>query len=176
MQTTATYTKLRDQSWGVRVASSILPAAGSTVSVAKRDGSVKYRIGHVEAFHIIQSFSYDEVVETYTFALDPRWASLFSNREFALIDWAKRLQIGRGQDMAKALQRLVATSSDTVQRYALDWLKDKMQYQGRMRDFRGALAKAVRELERLEIVSRSRVEQSTKGKEQLVMYKSPDAT
>lgn len=147
-----------------------LTVATLFIESRKRDGSIKYRIGHVEAFHIIQSFRYDEEVETYTFALDSRWASLFSNREFALIDWGKRLQIGRGQDMAKTLQRLVATSSDTVQRYALDWLKNKMQYEGRMRDFRGALAKAVRELERLEIVATSRVEQSTKGKEQLVMW------
>jgi hypothetical protein len=36
------------------------------------------------------------------------------------------MQIGRGQDMAKALQRLVATSADSVQRYGLDWLKRKL--------------------------------------------------
>ena len=51
--------------------------------------------------------------------------------------------------MAKALQRLVATSADPIQRYALDRLKDKMQYAGRLRDFKVALEKATRELERL---------------------------
>lgn len=147
-----------------------LTVATLFIESRKSDGSIKYRIGHIEAFHIIQSFRYDEAVETYTLALDPRWASLFSNREFALIDWGKRLQIGRGQDMAKALQRLVATSSDKVQRYSLDWLKNKMQYEGRVRDFRGALERGVRELERLEIISTSKVERSTKGKEQLVMW------
>lgn len=153
-----------------------LTVATLFIEAKKPDGSLKFRVGHLEAFHIVQRFRYDDASETYSFVMDPRWVQLFSNHEFALIDWAKRLQIGRGQDMAKALQRLVATSSDTVQRYALDWLKDKMQYQGRMRDFRGALAKAVRELERLEIVTESRVEQSTKGKEQLVMHKSPEST
>lgn len=147
-----------------------LAVATLFIESRKRDGSIKYRIGNVEAFHIIQSFRYDEEVETYTLVLDARWASLFSNQEFALIDWGKRLQIGRGQDMAKALQRLVATSSEDVQRYSLEWLKNKMQYQGRMRDFRGALTKAARELERLEIVATAKVELNTKGKEQFSMW------
>jgi hypothetical protein len=71
--------------------------------------------------------------------------------------------------MAKTLQRLVATSADQVQRYALDWLKDKMEYAGRMRDFRDAITRAVNELERLEIAS-GRIEDSTKGKPQLVLH------
>jgi len=93
------------------------------------------------------------------YTLDPRWRMLFGNREFALIDWDKRLQIGKGQDMAKALQHLIAASADRLQRYALDWLKVKLQYGGRIRDFREALARSMRELER-----------SSKGKEQLAVW------
>ena len=150
-----------------------LTVATLFIEAKKPDGSTKYRIGHTEAFHIVQSFRYDEGAEFYSFTLDPRWNSLFGNREFALIDWPKRLQIGRGQDMAKALQRLLATSSEPVQRYALDWLKAKMQYAGRLRDFKDTLARAVQELERLEIVAAGRVEASTKGKEQLVVWLCP---
>lgn len=150
-----------------------LTAATLFIEAKKSDGSTKYKIGNTKAFHILADFEYNETSETYTFTLDPRWRALFGNREFALIDWPKRLQIGRGQDMAKALQRLLATSSDPVQRYALDWLKDKMQYAGRLRDFKDALARAVQELERLEIVAAGRVEASTKGKEQLVAWISP---
>ena len=95
-----------------------------------------YRIGHTEAFHLLQSFTYDEFTGTFSFTLDTRWEQLFGNREFAKINWQKRLQIGRGQDMSKALQRLIATSSDKEQRNGLAWLKPKLQYTGRMRDFK----------------------------------------
>lgn len=147
-----------------------LTVATLFIEAKKSDGSTKYRIGHTEAFHIVQSFRYNDELETYTFTLDPRWAVLFRNFEFALIDWKKRLQIGRGQDMAKALQRLVAASSDPVQRYALDWLKEKMQYASPLRKFKEALRTALEELERLEIVATWKLEHSGKGKEQLALW------
>lgn len=136
----------------------------------KRDGSTRYSIGRMVAFHIISGLAYDDELETYNYTLDPRWVQMFGNREYSLIDWEKRMQIGRGQDMAKTLQRLVATSADQVQRYALEWLKAKMEYSGRMRDFRNAISRAVRELERLEIIVGGRIEDSKKGKEQLSMW------
>jgi len=89
----------------------------------------------------------------------------------AQVDWTKRLQFGIRQDMAKVLQRLVATSNEQIQRYAIDWLKDKLEYTGRMRDFLNAVERATRELERLEIIAGSRVELSTKGKIQAVWTK-----
>lgn len=137
------------------------------IEAKKPDGSTKYAIGKTEAFHILQRFFYDDDLQSYVYILDPQWRTMFSNREYALLDWGKRLKIGRGQDMAKTLQRLVATSSDSVQRYELAWLKDKMQYTGRMRDFKIALIASVAELERLEIVLAGKLEISTKGKEQL---------
>ncbi len=83
------------------------------------------------------------------------------------------MQIPRGLDMAKTLQRLLATSSDPVQRYGLDGLKAQMDYTGRMRDFRDALSKAVTEMERLEIIAKGCIEDSTKGKPQLVLWLVP---
>jgi len=134
----------------------------------KPDGSTRYTIGKTVSFRIIASFSYDDKGQTYSYSLDPRWVQIFSNREYSLIDWDKRMQIGRGQDMAKTLQRLLATSADAVQRYALDWLKGKMEYAGRMRDFKDAIERAADELERVEI-AKGRIENSTKGKPQLVL-------
>jgi hypothetical protein len=136
----------------------------------KPDGSTRYSIGKTVSFRIVSSFVYDDETESYTYTLDPRWVQMFANREYALIDFEKRLQIGRGQDVAKSLQRLLATSADPVQRYALDWLKSKMEYSGRMRDFRESLMRACAELERLEIIARSRIEQSTRGKAQLAIW------
>lgn len=136
----------------------------------KPDGSTRYSIGKTVSFRIVQAFAYDDQSETYTYTLDPRWVQMFGNREYSLIDWDKRMQIGRGQDMAKTLQRLLATSADPVQRYALDWLKAKMEYGGRMRDFRDALTRACTELERLEIITAHKIEDSTKGKPQLALW------
>lgn len=101
---------------------------------------------------------------------------MYGNREFALIDWDQRLQIKQGQDMAKALQRLVATSADTVQRYRgrLDWLRAKMQYSSPMRKFRDSLTAAMQELERVRIIADPRFERSTKGKEQAVWSRNVD--
>jgi hypothetical protein len=95
---------------------------------------------------------------------------MFGNQEYALLDWDKRMQIGRGLDMAKTLQRLVATSSDPVQRYALEVLKAQMGYTGRMRDFRDALSRAMRELVRLAIIAEGDIVDSRKGLPQLVMW------
>ncbi|MFV3384651.1 plasmid replication initiator TrfA [Pseudomonas sp. NY15364] len=133
---------------------------------ATKAGVNKLQIGRTRALHLIEGFDYDDELEAYTYRIDPRWGELYSNREFALIHWDKRLQISQGQDMAKAIQRLVATSADIEQRYSLDWLKAKLLYTSPTRKFRGALLSALEELERLEIIADARLEHSTKGKEQ----------
>ena len=137
----------------------------------KPDGSTRYTVGKMESFNVLKDLDYEG--EMYTYILDPRWVVLFGNQEYSLIDWDKRMQIARGLDMAKTLQRLLATSADPVQRFGLEMLKDKMQYSGRMRDFRDALSRAVAELERLEIIAKGSIEDSTKGKPQLVLWLQP---
>lgn len=141
----------------------------------KPDGSTRYSVGKMLSFSILKELDYDSTTKKYSYILDPRWVILFSNQEYALIDWDKRMQIGRGQDMAKTLQRLVATSSNPVQYYALEWLKEKMEYAGRMRDFEDAITHAVTELVRLEIVARGSIDDSAKGKPQLVLWLKPSA-
>ena len=137
----------------------------------KPDGSTRYTVGKMESFNVLKDLDYEG--EMYTYILDPRWVVLFGNQEYSLIDLDKRMQIPRGLDMAKTLQRLLATSSDPVQRYGLDGLKAQMDYTGRMRDFRDALSKAVTEMERLEIIAKGCIEDSTKGKPQLVLWLVP---
>jgi hypothetical protein len=143
------------------------------IEARRTDGTAKYRLGRASSFHVLAGFDYDDSTETYSFTLDPRWVVMFGNQEFARLDWDKRMQIGRGQDMAKTLQRLVATSSDEVQRYGLEWLKDKMEYSGRIRDFRDAITRAVAELVRLEIIDKGRIDDSARGTPQLVLWISP---
>lgn len=140
------------------------------IEVTKADGKPKLSIGKTRALHLIGGFDYDEASEQYTLTIDSRWHSMYGNREFALIDWVKRREFGRNQDMAKTLQRLVATSSNSVQRYSLEWLKAKMEYASPMRKFREALDGACKELERLEIIAAHKIEDSTKGKLQLAVW------
>lgn len=135
-----------------------------------KDGKPKLAIGKTRALHMIEGFDYDDEAETYTLRIDPRWRDMYGNREFALIDWDKRMQFGRHQNVAKALQRLVAASGDGQQYFPLDWLKRKLEYSGRLRDFTDALEKAMRELERLEIVARWKIGHNTKGKQQLTVW------
>lgn len=137
----------------------------------KQAGKHKLAIGQVRALHLVDGFDFDPRAETYSLRIDPRWKQMFSNREFALIDWGKRMQFGRGQDMAKALQRLIAASSDSVQRHGLDWLKAKLGYGSPIRKFREALLAAMRELERLELIADGRIEMSKRGTEQAVWIK-----
>ena len=139
----------------------------------KPDGAPRYTIGRMESFSVLKDLSYDDVREIYTYTLDPRWVLMFGNKEYSLMEWDKRMQIGRGLDMAKTLQRLVATSADPVQRFELARLKTQMEYISPMRKFKEALTAAVRELERLEIIAKGRIEDSTKGKPQLVLWVSP---
>ncbi len=141
------------------------------IEVRAKDGKPKLSVGKNRALHMIEGFDYDDEAEAYTLRIDPRWRVMFGNREFALIDWEKRKRFGARQDMAKALQRLAATSDESIQRYALDWLKEKLEYTGRMRDFVDAMGRAMRELERLEIIAGGRIESSTKGRTQAVWTK-----
>jgi len=153
-----------------------LRSAVMFLEARKPDGTTKYKIGGMVSFNIIKELAgFEEDGAEYQYMIDPRWIKMFSNREYSLMDFDRRLQIGRGQDMAKTLQRLVATSADPVQRYALDWLQSKMQYGGRLRDFKGALARACSEMERLEIIAAHKIETSTKGRLQLTLWLVPGA-
>ena len=76
------------------------------------------------------------------------------------------------QDMAKALQRLIAASADPVQAYAMSWLKDKMQYASPMRKFREAVSAAVDELKRVGVIARGEIDVGRRGSAQLVLNSS----
>lgn len=146
-----------------------LTFAGIKVKVYKPDGKTKYEVGFKRTFHMLSSFDINEETGIYTFTIDPRWATLFGNREYALVDWIKRLAITQGQDMAKSLQRLLATSADTTQRYSLNWLKEKLQYSGRLRDFKQAIDRSVIELKRVGIIIEGKIEINSRKEEQLTV-------
>lgn len=125
-------------------------------------------IGKNSELHLINSFDYDDKSQKHILRIDPRWSLMYRNNEYSLIDWSKRLKIGHKQDMAKSLQRLISTSSDEIQYYSLEWLKEKFVYTGRLRDFKPAIVKAMKELTRLKIITEARIEKSKKGNIQTV--------
>jgi hypothetical protein len=144
------------------------------IEACTRDGKTKYSIGNHPSSRVMQmlgGFDYDEKTEEYRLVIDSRWRQTFGNREYGFLDWGKRLQIERGQNLAKSLQRLISTSADAMQRYSLEYLKERAQYSSPMRKFRDALGAAMMELERLGIIADGHVEESTKGKEQAVWTK-----
>jgi hypothetical protein len=120
----------------------------------------------VEALHLLDGFTYEPEDETYYLRLDKRLIQLFSHAEFALVDWEKRFMITHRIDLAKRLQRLVATSSDKTQRYSLKYLKEVCCYNSPMRKFKDALLEALEELERLHIIRNPQFEMSRTGEEQ----------
>jgi len=135
-----------------------------------KKGKHRLTIGQRHALHMINGFIHDEKKGLYAINIDTRWRYLYENKEFALIDWDKRLQFGQHQNMAKSLQRLIATSSNQIQRYSLEWLKIKMEYSSPIRKFREALESACKELERLKILIKAEIENSKQGREQLVLW------
>lgn len=137
------------------------------------NGSVHVDASRVEGLHLIDSFSLDVSSNEYVLRIDPRWRVMYENNEFSKIDWEKRLRITRGNHMAKALQRLLAASSNSVQKFELEWLKSRMQYTSPMRKFRATLVAATDELSRVKIISRARIEPHRKGGEQLAIWMSP---
>ena len=140
----------------------------ATFSIVDTTKNVK--IGRTHAFHMLSGFDFDDTTETYTYKLDPRWVQMFSNREYALLNWQKRLEIGAGQNMAKSLQRLFAASSDNPQRYSIDFLKDRAQYTGRMRDFISSLESALNKLQELKLINKWMVGASTRQENQLTIW------
>lgn len=126
----------------------------------------KYTAG---PFHIFK-FIHNRESGDYYFAIDKEWTNLFSNREISRIDWEKRMSIGGQLNMAKAIQRLIATDSSKIQRYKIEYLKAIFVYTGRMRDFIDSLNKNISELKRLDIVQAWEISQSYKGYQQLILH------
>ncbi|MDX3893502.1 TrfA [Pusillimonas sp.] len=139
------------------------------IEARRKDGSVKYSYGKHPSTRVLAmlgGFDYHEPTASYTLYADPRWAQIFGNREYALVDWAKRLQMRH--DLSKSLQRLIGTSADIQQKYSLDILKQRAQYSGRMRDFRTSLERSLTELEALQVIAEPHIETATRGHEQAV--------
>jgi len=140
------------------------------IEARRPDGSAKYSFGMHPACRVLPMMGgFDYADGVYTLVIDPRWAQIFGNREYALIDWEARQKL-RG-NLARSLQRLIATSADIQQRYSLQWLKDRAGFTGRMRDWRSAILRALTELADADLISSPKIEQE-KGREVAVWIRN----
>lgn len=146
-----------------------------SIEATRTNGNLKYSFGNHPASRVLAmlgGFDYDDELNEYTLYVDPRWAQIFGNREFTLIDWNTRLIMRYA--LSKSLQRLIGTSKDAEQRYSLQILKERAQYTGRMRDFKPALEQAINELAELGLILSPRIETSRRGVEQAVWNRISD--
>lgn len=120
--------------------------------------------------HMVSGFDLDHDSGEYRLFIDPRWQEIYGRREYGLIDWEARLQFGFRQDLAKSMQRLIAATNATEQRYDLDWLKGRMEHTSPLWKFKPAILKACAELARLEIIHSAAIEKSRKGPAVLVIH------
>jgi hypothetical protein len=129
----------------------------------------KYALGGMTketAFHLIDSFYYED--DHYYMKMNPQAIVLFSQNEYAWIDWQKRFLIEKRTDMAKWLQCLICSNQKGIQRYSLGDLKEWMNYDSPMRKFKIAVKEALEELKRIKLIKKVSIEPSTKGVEQVV--------
>jgi len=136
----------------------------------------KKELPTAESFRLVEKFISGKGGKMYAYRLDPDWVNLFSNKEYALIDWEKRKRIPKKMQLAKSLQRLLCTSNESPQRFSLDFLKDISQYTGRIGDFIEALELALEELRRIDEVKEWKIGTSTKKKKQVTIWTKVDDT
>lgn len=102
---------------------------------------------------LVADWTQDEQTGQWEFTIGGKVRGLFQNNEYAFIDLAKRQQIAHRVDLAKWLQSYASTHEPGVHRISIENLKKWCGYASPLRKFREALAEALAELERLEVVT-----------------------
>ena len=123
-------------------------------------------------FGLIDSYGVDEKTGEYWLSFSPKAKAAFDGRDTTYIDWERRLQIGRGQQLAKWLQNYVCGHKRGRQHTRnLPALYEWSGGVGRLRDFRSTgLPRALKELGRLDVITGGRIR-----KDDLVTWCRPEA-
>lgn len=96
---------------------------------------------------------YDYIRGRYEIKIDPRFANLYGAGRFTLIDWNLRQALPVDDQLPRALQRLISTTSDPVYRRSVTWLRDALaRTAGREDDFINALQRALERLKEVGFV------------------------
>lgn len=95
----------------------------------------------------------DKKTGQFQVILDKDIIKMFSNNVHTYIDWDKRKQIKKRVDLCKWLQNFICTHEKGKQYHGVENLRTWSGYSSPVRKFREALAEALEELERVEIIS-----------------------
>lgn len=95
----------------------------------------------------------DKVDTTFHIVLDRDIVEMFAPSARSLVDWEKRLQIEKRVDLAKWLHNFIASHADRQQFHALENLRQWAGYNSPLRKFKDAVAEALDELARLQVIA-----------------------
>lgn len=116
----------------------------------------------------------DKREATFQVVLDPDIIEMFAPGTRSLIDWQKRLMLARRVDLAKWLHNFTASHGDHLQHHSLTNLRAWSGYSSPPRKFREAIAEALAELARVEVIAApdfyERKNPGTKKAEQMVKW------
>jgi hypothetical protein len=109
--------------------------------------------------NLVSSWVYNKDTKEFEATIDPKIIALFSNSEFAHIDWHKRLQISsEKKDLAKWMQGYIASHSPgKPHKIGLLLLRGWSGYTVNIRKYKTYMLNALKELERLEIITNSKI-------------------
>ncbi|MGD9212397.1 MAG: plasmid replication initiator TrfA [Desulfobacteraceae bacterium] len=110
----------------------------------------KYKV----SFNLIDSFVRNKETGEYWMTINPDVVKLFDRQEFSLIDWDRRKQISRGNQLAKWLQTYVAShQAGKPHSIEIKKIKKWSGNEGQFKVFKARnLPAALKELERLNII------------------------
>ena len=112
-------------------------------------------------FHLIDGYDLDEKTGEYWLRISPDAKAAFDCDHTSRVDLERRLQIGRGQQLAKWLQNYVCGHAKGNQHTrGLPYLYEWSGVSGPIRNFRSiGLPRALKELARLDVITGGRIRQ-----------------
>ena len=161
----------RDYTWLKKAMYAFLRAR-FVIQVSDEDGISRLVIGKDRPLYLVSHFAFDDKAESYTFMIDPRWKLIFGDSDYSLIDWNKRMDIRPGHVLARALQRIFASSSDIDQKHELEKLKCRLNYRSPKCKFEKSLKLAILELKRTGIIKDGDLGTLKNGKECLKIVRN----
>ncbi len=134
-------------------------------------GHAKNAKGKLHPSRIVKDYRHDKQTGVWHVQVDPQYAAMHAGNRYSLIDWNIRLAIPGDDQLTRALQRVVATTSDRIYRRKVSELqrlfaRDKT----RPRDFETALqrsADVLRNLGHVKPVEEAWIYTSTRERERV---------
>lgn len=142
-----------------------LADAKFTIQIAGSNGHVT-DVTAAGALHMIDCLQICR--GTISFEIDPRWARLYANNQYVLIDWPTRLSFGAKQTLAKSLLTYICTSKEPEQRRSVEWLRARFRYSSPMDKFKRSLGNALSLLEKAGVARNLRFQRNSDGVEMAI--------